>query len=96
MWFQFTFGSSDEFAVQAIPGEPTCPVAGLAEYVQAVPVLSELGLDNGRCICLRFIRCDSVYSVLLYACYLARDHPRDQAGKHLYYAGTFWLYFQSH
>ena len=22
------------------------------------------------------------------------DHPRDQAGKYLYYAGTFWLYLQ--
>ena len=24
------------------------------------------------------------------------DHPRDQPGKYLYYAGTFWLYLQSH
>ena len=24
------------------------------------------------------------------------DHPQDQAGKYLYYAGTFWLYLQSH
>ena len=22
------------------------------------------------------------------------DHPRDQAGKYLYYAGTFWLYLR--
>ena len=24
------------------------------------------------------------------------DHPRDHPGKYLYYAGTFWLYLQSH
>ena len=24
------------------------------------------------------------------------DHPRDQPGKYLYYAGTFWLYLHSH
>ena len=24
------------------------------------------------------------------------DQPRDQPGKYLYYAGTFWLYLQSH
>ena len=23
------------------------------------------------------------------------DHPRDQAGKYLYYAGTFWLYLRN-
>ena len=38
--FQFTFskimrdGSSNEFAVQAIPGDPTCPVEALKEYVK--------------------------------------------------------------
>jgi hypothetical protein len=38
--FQFTFskimrdGSSNEFAVQAIPGDPTCPVTALEEYVK--------------------------------------------------------------
>jgi dolichol kinase len=24
------------------------------------------------------------------------DHPRDQPGKYLYYAGAFWLYLHSH